>query len=536
MTFPRTGPDRESVEPGPNARAGEAATRGRVLVVDGDDAARGALEKLLRASGFAASTASDAEAAIAEATRTLPDVVLTDLQVQPVQGGELCQRLHEIDHGLPVIVMTAFSEMPSVVESLRVGAEDYLVKPLHDDTVLWCVERAIARRIAKRKQEETSRTLNERLLMSSIREQEHAEAEAQQRAQLGALLENLSDGVVIADESGLVLMINDAARAIWAFGDADVRTVDVLHSVEAHDLRGQLVPNEQRALSRALRGEQFVDHEMVLTRPNGERRRVVSTGTSVKDESGSVALAIVVYRDVTELRRLEQKHEEYLALISHDLRNPLGSIVLFVDVLKTSVTKKGLAEELRIAERVERNVKRVLAMLEELTEATNLESRGVALQRKVCDLLELAAGVVDRMDDARARRITIETDDSSSYVVFADAARLERVIANLLTNALKYSAEDAPVTARLARKESSVALEVIDRGIGIAPESVGMLFDRYYRARGGKARASGLGLGLYIARLIVESHGGRIDVSSEVGRGSTFRLILPSHSLSKPSG
>jgi len=110
-----------------------------------------------------------------------------------------------------------------------------------------------------------------------------------------------------------------------------------------------------------------------------------------------------------------------------------------------------------------------------------------------------------------------------------NASRLERVVANFVTNALKYSAEDAPVSVRLARRGSDVSLEVIDRGIGIAPESVNRLFERYYRAPGGKARASGLGLGLYIARLIVEAHGGRIDVSSEVGKGSTFRLILRSH-------
>ena len=129
------------------------------------------------------------------------------------------------------------------------------------------------------------------------------------------------------------------------------------------------------------------------------------------------------------------------------------------------------------------------------------------------------------------RRIALETDGSSSYVVLADAPLLERVVANLLTNALKYSAEDAPVTARLARKESAVELDVIDHGIGIAPESVKMLFDRYYRTTEGEARAKGLGLGLYIARLIVEAHGGRIDVSSELGKGSTFRLILPSHAV-----
>jgi PAS domain S-box-containing protein len=374
----------------------------------------------------------------------------------------------------------------------------------------------------------------DRLASVAARQAEAAagQAAAERKAtQLSALLENLSDGVVVADESGRVLMINDAARAILGFGDADVRSVDAIYSLEAHDLEERRLPNDQRPLSRALRGEQFVDDEMMLSRPNGERRRVVSTGTSVRDENGNVALAIVVYRDVTELRRLQQQHDEYLALISHDLRNPLGSIVLFVQTLKQSLTKKGLTEDVSIAERVERNVWRVHEMLEELTEATNLESRSVALQRKACDLQELVVGVVDRMEDARARRITIETDDSSSYVVRVEAPLLERVVANLLTNALKYSAQDAPVTARLARKENAVELDVIDRGIGIAPESVKMLFDRYYRTTGGKSRASGLGLGLYIARLIVEAHGGRIDVSSELGKGSTFRLILPSHTV-----
>jgi len=89
-----------------------------------------------------------------------------------------------------------------------------------------------------------------------------------------------------------------------------------------------------------------------------------------------------------------------------------------------------------------------------------------------------------------------------------DASRLERVIANLLTNALKYSADDAPVTVRLTRRTGSIELDVIDRGIGIAPESLNRLFERYFRTAAGKAHASGLGLGLYIARLIAEAHGG----------------------------
>jgi PAS domain S-box-containing protein len=383
---------------------------------------------------------------------------------------------------------------------------------------LWRVERAIARRLAKNEQgrlRQHTEDLYRTLIESSVREQEHADAEAKQRAHLNALLENLKEGVAIADRSGAVVMINDAARVILGATDDDMRRGDPFQWQEFYDPDGVALPIERRPLVRALRGEQFTDYEVLRAQPNGERRRIVSTGTSVRDDNGDVALAIVVFRDLTELRRLEQQRDEFLALISHDLRNPLSGILMFVAALKRSVAKRGIAEDVDLAERAERNIMRMSAMIEELTEATSLESPGVALRLEACDLRDIVANAVDGMDDARARRVAIEAgfDQASVYVVFGDPQRLERVVTNLITNALKYSVESSFV---------------------IEPESMKMLFDRYYRTTGGKARASGQGLGLYIARLIVEAHGGRIDVSSEVGKGSTFRLILPSYAALPP--
>ena len=529
MTFAESDRDRASVVPASQTRERPAAaSRGHILVVDDDESARRALEKALRDDGFAVSAAPDGVDALAEATGAPHDVVITDLQMPRMNGVELCQRLHAIDPELPVIVVTASSEMQSVVESLRAGAEDYLVKPLEYDVVLWRVERSIARRRAKLQQNDLNRRLNEHLLLSSIREQEHAEAEARNSTQLNALLENLSEGVAICDRSGHLRMMNDAARTILGFGDDDLRTLDALQSLEAQDLEGRALPREQRPLMRALQGEKFTDYEVLRIRRDGERRHLLTGGTSVKDDEGDVALAIVVFRDVTELRRVERQRDEYLALISHDLRNPLSTILLFMSTLKRSLADKGLAADANLAERAERNAWHLNAMVDDLTETTSLESQGVALDRVACDLRGLVASVVERLDDARARRVTIETDDAAPHVVLADASRLERVIANLLTNALKYSGEEAIVTARLSRKGTTVELVVVDRGIGIEPESIKRLFERYYRTPAGKLRASGLGLGLYISRLVVEAHGGRIDVCSEVGKGSAFTVTLPS--------
>jgi len=499
-----------------------STARARVLLVDDDESSLRALEKLLRAEGFATSTATDGEAALAEARRALPDVVLTDLHMPRMGGVELCTRLKELDDDLPVIIMTAQADMQSVIESLRERAEDFLTKPVECEAVVWRVARAVARRTAKLEHEEVRRALNQRLVM-------HAEAATQQRAQLNALLENLSDGVIIADPTGRVVMINDAARVILGFR-GDEPTVLALNSLEALDLEGRSLSHERRPLSRALRGESFKDYEVVRVRPSGDRRRVLLTGTSVRDRDDNVVLAIVVFRDITEQRHIEQERAEYLALISHDLRSPLSVVLMSLALLKeptgTSDGPSSRAVRLHIAERAERNAKRMAEMLDEISESTSLESEGVALRRAACDMRNVIEKVVDGMVDARARRVTVETDGAPLYEVYADASRLERVVANLITNALKYSSEDAPVTVRLARKQSDIVLEVIDRGIGIPPESAKRLFERYYRAPGGKERASGLGLGLYIARLIVDAHGGHIDVSSVLGKGSTFRLTL----------
>lgn len=510
-------------------RRSEAPVQTRILVVDDDQSATAALDILLRQDGFTTSTASDGEAALAEATRARPDVVLTDMEMPGIDGAELCRRLRAIDPDLPVVVMTAHSGMQSVIASLRAGAEDFLLKPLEYEAVLWCVERAVARRAEKRDRAELQRTLNERLVLSSIREQEFAEVEAKHREQLSALLENLNEGVIIAEKDGHLLMINEAARSILDLDEQAPHTVDALHAREVLNLKKTPLESEERPLARALRGECFTDYEVLYAMTNLELRRVASTGTSVKGEDGSVDLAIVVLRDVTQLRRLEQQREEYLALVSHDLRDPLSAIMAASFMLKQSMTNKGLTKEANLAERAERNVTRMASMLDELTEATTLESRGLELRGVASDLRQTVANAVDRLDDARVRRISVEADDTSSFVVFADAS-LERVVANLLTNALKYSADDAPVVARLSRKGDIVQLDVIDRGIGIASESAKLLFDRYYRTRPGKERARGLGLGLYIARLIVEAHGGGIDVVSEVGKGSTFKLSLPWYS------
>lgn len=508
----------------------------RVLIVDADASSAAALSLLVTNEGYQAMVTSDGRSALACAQRWAPDVVLTDLVIPEMTGLELCRLLHDLDPDLPVIIVTEHRESETAFEYLRAGAEDCLRKPVSAAAVAWCILRALGRKASRRERnpqhEHTDelwqqlRGVNEHLMISSVREQERAEGEAQQRAELNALLHGLSEGVVVVDAAGRVRLINDAARAIGFGRDTPIR--EVLQGIELRDVRGRRLRDEERPVDRALRGEDFAGLEVLCVLPDGQQRWLVTTGTSVKSADGTVAQAIVIFRDVTSLRRLEQEREEYMALISHDLRTPLNVVLMTAEALKKALTRDQRSADAEQLLRIERNAWRMASMLDELTEANSLQSGGIALQRGQCELVTLVGNVLSQLDEARAKRVVVEARDTDPCSLFADARRVERCITNLLTNALKYSDEDTLVQVRIARAGDDVELDVVDRGIGIAPEKLERIFERYYRTAAGAERAEGLGLGLYITRLIADAHGGRVEVFSEVGKGSTFRLTLPS--------
>ncbi len=230
--------------------------------------------------------------------------------------------------------------------------------------------------------------------------------------------------------------------------------------------------------------------------------------------------------EVTERKRAERAREEYLTLISHDLRQPLTSIVAAAQWLQHRLEQKETKREEAMANRIVVSARRMNAMIQNLVESARFEAGEVVPRKEPVDLaglvLDVAGRVGSRDEQARLRLDVAEPVPP----VLASGEQLERVLVNLISNALKYSPDEQPVVVRIGREAGKAIVSVIDHGVGIAAEEVPRLFQRYFRGRAGESR-EGLGLGLYIARLIVEAHGGRIWVESEPGKGSTFNFSLP---------
>lgn len=235
--------------------------------------------------------------------------------------------------------------------------------------------------------------------------------------------------------------------------------------------------------------------------------------------------------DISDRKQAERFNEEYVDLVSHDLRNPLNAIVLRAYAVQQSLRTKGLTREAADLDTLLTSAHHAEALIGDLCETTRLKAGYLELQRETVDLEDFVGQAVERIASPSQRGRIVMPPAARQVRVAADVSRLERVIDNLLENALKYSHEE-PVRVVVTRQGAEGIVSVIDQGVGIPASELPRLFQRHYRASTAGA-AKGLGLGLYAARLIIEAHGGRIWAQSEAGEGAVFHFALP---VAKTSG
>lgn len=373
------------------------------------------------------------------------------------------------------------------------------------------------------------------------------EALAVEQLRLAALLEQLPAAVVIVDApSGQVAFGPRTAEQLTQRPGVPVPAGENPNEWQGFHRDGRRYTSEDWPLARAVRsGEVVTGEEIDYVREDGTLGTVSVNAAPVRDQGGMVVAGVAIFTDVTERKTLEQEKEALLRAISHDIRSPLAAIRGFTQLLQREASRGPVATErlLDRLRRIEDSASRVAGQLTELEDVARLRTgQGLALQRRVTDLAAL-------VQDSAARH-QVSSQDHEISVVFPgfgptellgewDEARLDRVLDNLLGNALKFSPQGGPITLTLDREPAQAAgpahashqelavLRVRDQGIGIPQDDLPHVFDWFRRASNAAGKIAGTGIGLAAARQIVELHGGTISVESEEGSGCTFTLRLP---------
>ncbi|MBZ5741022.1 sensor histidine kinase [Nocardioides mangrovi] len=352
---------------------------------------------------------------------------------------------------------------------------------------------------------------------------------AHQRRVSDAIFDTVDVGLLLLDGSGRYIGMNRRHQEFVDLGypdGHDGRAGQESGLVFDADGRTPLAA-EAAPSSRAAQGEEF-DEVRIWVGEDPETRRAISVSArAIRSEDGTFEGAALGYTDVTDIMRALQVKNEFVALVSHELRTPLTSIVGYSQLLEDD-TQLSLGARKHLAV-IQRNTERLHRLIADLLSVAQHDAGAVDYARERIDLADVVRDTVDAMGTAAEESgVDLSMVAPDSMAIVADAQRIAQVVDNLVSNAVKYTQSGGSVRVRLAGEDHQAVLEVTDTGIGIEPDDIDRLFNRFFRSREAERRAiAGAGLGLSIAKDIVEGHGGRVEVESRPGHGSRFRVLLP---------
>jgi len=353
------------------------------------------------------------------------------------------------------------------------------------------------------------------------RQEELARQIAGRESGTQTILRAMQDGLLVVDKSLRVTLVNQTFRKLFGLPEISSGTplLDIVRDATV-----------DRLIAETLRTGKAMQSELILTdsKTNSERDMEVSA-VPMSDDADLTTGAVVLFHDITQLKQADKVRRDFVANVSHELRTPLSILSGYIETLLDS--PKTSREELsRILRVMERHSKRLGLLVDDLLSLAQLESRNTTLQLSDVQLPELFESVIRDWEKQLAnKQLKVAVDLSpDARTIRADETRLHEVLYNLLENAVKYSRENGQIYIQAVQCGHEITISVADNGIGIRKDDLPRIFERFYRADKARSRElGGTGLGLAIVKHIVQLHRGRVEAESELGRGTTIRVVLP---------
>jgi len=486
-------------------------TKPKVLIVDDEKGLRIGAQRLLSSEGYEVTTAENGTDGIKFGTETEFDLAVIDLKMPDIDGLEVLQRIIEKFPNTVCFIATAYASYETAVEATRLGAHSYIPKPFTPEELLSNLKNGYQRRLVNLEAEKWRKEREERLLEVAF-----------EKTRMNTIVNSITDGVLVVNKDGLAVLHNPAANKFLELTGIGVEEyiLDKLKP-EIKNLFNELVndkSDENKSYSIQLE-----------LKPNREFF-IEATASAVRHPGNNVAGVVIVFKDITELKKIEFVKSQFVSMVSHELKAPIAAVYGFLKLFNDDSIK--LTPEQRKDYEIRSMIRLdgLLKMVNDLLDISRMEMKTVHREiKKVC-LHEIISSILELFQiDINKKGIEVVFDkDNYAHCINADADEISRLFTNLISNAIKYNREQGIINIKLYQADNYLITEIKDNGIGLKQEEKQKLFTEFFRAKNDKTKnISGTGLGLSIVKRIVDSYSGKIEVESDYGEGTTFKVFLP---------
>lgn len=506
----------------------------KLLVIDDDDSIRKVLTVTLQDAGYQVFTEANGESGLKTFADERPDIVITDLRMPGVDGISVLKEIKAIDPDTEVIVITAYGEMDLAIEALQLKASDFVTKPISATALEVAIDRAKERLDLTLELREYTAVIEKRWLDTA---EELAKTYQFQRN----LIESSIDGIIGCDPDGKVIIFNKASETVLGYPKEVVLrklTIDHFFPPGQYDeLKEKIYSDEYGGVNR------LTLYETRLVAISGQLIPAQFSGAVLhegEEEIGSVAF----FRDLREIRRLEQQfadqarllHQDKMislgrlaASVVHEINNPLAGVLNYARLMLKIMTRGPLTQDhqekftayLNLMENETDRCSKIVSNLLAFSRKSELEFTDVSINELVEKCLMLSGHKLKLSNIAIERQL-----QDGLPVARGDYNQLQQCIINLIFNSIDAMPEGGKlvVATSHAASDRTVSIRVTDTGCGISKDDLPHIYEPFFTT---KTEGQGLGLGLSMVEGIIERHKGKIDVVSELGKGTTFTLTLP---------
>ena len=505
-------------------------SRCRILLVEDDKIDQAAFARLVKQQGLLYDytiAGSFAQAKSILASNGKFDVAVVDYHLGDGTAFDVLQ----LTDDSPVIFATGGGDEEIAVKAMKAGAYDYIIKDVQRN-YLKILPQVVEKALAHKK---ATDALNQYHNNLETLVKERTEQLAEEKELLAVTLCSMSDGVIAVDIQKRIILFNKVAENLtkWKCHEVQGKIVDeVFHPIDEKTKNPVESPIDKVLSSRQT--ETGSDRDALIARDGGECP-ISATAAPICKNDGTMLGIVMVLRDVSREREIDRMKTDFISSVTHELRTPLTSIKAYITTIlrDPDMPEQTKHEFLTIIDEESDLLKN---LIEAILEVSRIESGAVRFSREPVDITAVIEQVLSAVRQlADSKNIQLKTDIAQHLgVLQGDEGKIQSMVMNLVNNAIKFTPENGRVTisarrqARLPDEQGQeLIINVSDTGLGVPKEELPKIFNRFYRVHRPGKQIRGTGLGLAIVKEIVNIHGGRIEVESELDRGSTFTVFLP---------